>query len=209
MEKLKIKLYGIKWDVKTAGPSPDSNKRNEVFFFGCDRAKAGNPCQGCFNSDLWDNSVVTKGHESSAIVDNIKKFALNKYVTIGGGEPLDQIDGLIELTGLLKKDGFHIMVYTWRELINIEHDEKVKTLLNNIDILVDGEFINSKKVYDDSRADGLLSSIGSENQIVWDTKKKIGYCLKDIDSLSIDCDNNLIFSLKSIHDMKRYGQNSH
>ena len=193
---MKIKLYGIKWDVKTAGPSPDNNKRNEVFFFGCNRAMAGNPCNGCFNSDLWDNSIVKEGHEASAIVDNIKKFARNKYVTIGGGEPLDQLDGLIELTGLLKENGFHVMVYTWRELLNIKNDDKIKTLLSNIDMLVDGEFINSKKVYDESKSDGLLSSVGSENQIIWDIKNKIGYCLGDIRSISIDDNDDIIFSLR-------------
>lgn len=202
---MKIKLYGIKWDVKTAGPSPDKNKRNEVFFFGCDRAMAGNPCKGCFNSALWDNSIVKEGHESSAIVDNIKKFATNKYVTIGGGEPLDQLDGLIELTELLKKEGFHIMVYTWRELLKIENDSKIKSLLNNIDILVDGEFISSKRVYDDSKADGLLSSVGSENQIIWDIKNKKGYCLGDIESLSIGDNDNIIFSLKPDYETKTYG----
>ena len=86
----KIKLYGVKWDVDTAGPSPDSNKRTEVFFFGCNRAMQNNPCKGCFNKALWDNSIATITHTPESIVNNIKLHASNKYVTIGGGEPTDR-----------------------------------------------------------------------------------------------------------------------
>jgi len=86
----KIKLYGVKWDVTTAGPSPDNNKRTEVFFFGCDKAINGNPCKGCFNHALWDNSIATFSYTIEDIVNNIKLHASNKYVTIGGGEPMDR-----------------------------------------------------------------------------------------------------------------------
>ena len=48
----KIKLFSVNWSTTTAGPSPDSNQRIEIFFFGCERATKGNPCKNCFNPKL-------------------------------------------------------------------------------------------------------------------------------------------------------------
>ena len=53
-----LRIFDIKWQVKTAGPSPNENKRIEVFLLGCDKAMQGNPCKGCFNSVTWDKSIA-------------------------------------------------------------------------------------------------------------------------------------------------------
>ena len=58
MEYLKpnegLKVFDIRFDVTTAGPSPINNRRIELFLLGCDKAMKGQPCKGCFNSKLWD-----------------------------------------------------------------------------------------------------------------------------------------------------------
>ncbi len=113
----------------------------------------------------------------------------NKYVTIGGGEPTDQIDQLIPFAKRLKEHGFHIMMYTWRNLEHIRNtpvytltDEqnkhidtfkiksKIKEILKYLDIVVDGEFKQDECLYQQELGDGMLSSIGSGNQVVWDIK---------------------------------------
>lgn len=187
-----IKLYGVKWDVTTAGPSPDGNKRTEIFFFGCNRAVEGNPCKGCFNHELWDNSIVEFSHTPSSIVENIKLHASNKYVTIGGGEPTDQMDGLIELCELLKQEGFHVMIYTWKFAQNLP-----MRLLQTVDIIVDGEFKLDECLYDDSKGDGLMSSVGSGNQRIWDMKEQEAFSMKDLDAIALDDNNRLIYFLKN------------
>ena len=116
---MKIKIFDIKWSTKTAGPSPYNNERTELFFFGCKKALEGNPCIGCFNPDLWDCSKAIYDYTPEEIAFKIKEYAPNKYITIGGGEPTDQIDGLIELTRLLKAMDFNIMVYTYKDISNI------------------------------------------------------------------------------------------
>lgn len=195
-----IKLYGVKWDVDTAGPSPDMNKRTEIFFFGCNRAVHGNPCNGCFNSALWDNSVAVIKHKPKAIVEQIKKHSSNKYVTIGGGEPADQKPGLIELCKLLKQEGFHIMMYTWRELLyNDKVNKYLEDILPHIDILVDGEFNVDERLYDDTKGDGLLSSVGSGNQIIWDINANEGFHMRDLDAIALDGNDRLIYFLKDMH----------
>ena len=193
-----ILLRECNWSVKTAGPSPDDNNRTELFLLGCNKAMLGNPCKGCFNSTTWDNSKAQWSHDPIKMAEHINECAPNKYITIGGGEPTDQIDNLIILCRELKKYGFHIMIYTWRNLKRLlklnaisdnSFDEisvfrrKVIELLNYVDIVVDGEYKEELRMWDGTQADGFISSIGSGNQIIWDIRDRIGYAMKDIRAL--------------------------
>jgi organic radical activating enzyme len=201
-----IKLFDVKWDAKTAGPSPCNNERTELFLLGCKKAKSGNPCPGCFNSPTWDDSIAEKSYDPVEMAEHINAHSPNKYITIGGGEPTDQIDDLIILCKELKKHGFHIMVYTWRSLKNVFNKDTVGTeedvefgikmleLLKNIDMIVDGQYIASERLYQEDAEDGAYNSIGSGNQIVWDLKhwrdsKDIviqGQSMKNIIALAIN-----------------------
>lgn len=192
-----ILLRDCNWAVKTAGPSPDENRRTELFLLGCNKAMSGNPCKGCFNSTTWDASKAEWSHDPIKMAEHINNCAPNKYITIGGGEPTDQIDNLIILCRELKKYGFHIMIYTWRDLKDTFHNElfinypimrydfqdKMRNLLQYVDIIVDGEYKEELRLWDGTKEDGLISSIGSGNQIVWDIRDKIGYAMKDIVAL--------------------------
>lgn len=202
-------LRDCNWSVKTAGPSPYNNERTELFLLGCRKAIEGNPCKGCFNSSTWDNSKAQWSHNIELMAEHINNNAPNKYITIGGGEPTDQIDNLILLCKELKeKYGFHIMIYTWRSLkamlkndsqgIHIENlDIKTKELLKYMDIVVDGEFKQEERLWDGQKGDGLISSVGSGNQIIWDIKNSIGYEMKSLNGISIDKNtNNLIYDIK-------------
>ena len=110
-----LKIFDIKWQVTTAGPSPNGNKRIEVFLLGCQKAMKGYACKGCFNSPTWDASKAEWSWDPIELADmiNEKCDPNNKYITIGGGEPTDQIRKLIPFTKRLKEHGFHIMMYTW------------------------------------------------------------------------------------------------
>lgn len=195
-----ILLRDCNWAVKTAGPSPDENRRTELFLLGCNKAMSGNPCKGCFNSTTWDASKAEWSHDPIKMAEHINNCAPNKYITIGGGEPTDQIDNLIILCRELKKYGFHIMIYTWRDLENsltypaaVQGNKlddkkfnlayKLNELLKYVDIVVDGEYKEELRLWDGAKEDGLISSIGSGNQIVWDIRDKIGYEMKDIVAL--------------------------
>lgn len=197
-------LMDCNWAVKTAGPSPYDNNRTELFLLGCRKAKQGNPCKGCFNSITWDNSKAQWSHDIKLMAQHINNNAPNKYITIGGGEPTDQIDNLILLCEELKKYDFHIMVYTWREInkainndcqgIFIENiKEKFLKLIHTVDIIVDGEYKQEERLWNGSKEDGFISSIGSGNQMIYDTHKKQGYFMKDIKSLSLNKKNELEF----------------
>lgn len=165
-----LRIFDINWETDTAGPSPNNNKRIEVFLLGCDKAQQGNPCKGCFNSITWDKSKAEWSLDPIELADMINEYCdpNNKYITIGGGEPSDQIEKLIPFTKKLKEYGFHIMMYSWRSLLN--NIDKFEEIMKYIDIIVDGEFILEEKLYNQYLGDGMLSSIGSGNQIIWDIK---------------------------------------
>lgn len=204
---MKINLHAVTWSTDTAGVSPHNNMRTEVFFKGCGRAMANNPCKGCFNSPLWHNNPEDNKHDPQDIANQIIKHAPFKYVTIGGGEPTDQMEGLVELTKHLKEAGFHIMVYTWKDLELMLTDETNERqgfldLLNNIDMLVDGEFQMDKRLYRPKAADGFFSSIGSANQTIWsvqtyhrDQNTIMGYYMGDVVGMQLDENNSLIYKL--------------
>lgn len=210
----------VRWKVRTAGPSPFNNERTEIFLLGCKKAMMGNPCKGCFNSSTWDTTRAEFSHDPVLMAKHISQFAPNKYVTIGGGEPTDQIDNLITLCRELKGHGFHVMIYTWRNLNKILHspyisfdkiDEisrdpaaiyvlertifptKMRELLKYVDIVVDGEYDEKERLWCGDKGDGLISSVGSGNQIIWDIKNKFGFAMRDIEKLELDHSNSLTY----------------
>lgn len=220
-----LRIFDIKWCTDTAGPSPNNNERIEVFLLGCDKAMSGNPCKGCFNNITWDKSKAEWSWDPIELADMINEGCdpNNKYITIGGGEPTDQIRKLIPFTKRLKEHGFHIMMYTWRtfkeffvcEGINedgtfIKHEmlESFKELLKHLDIVVDGEFKQDECLYQQELGDGMLSSIGSGNQIIWNVKEanedtesvvKVynGYKLEELVGLYVKPDtNDLVYITK-------------
>ena len=202
--------FDIRWRTDTAGPSPDSNMRTEIFLLGCKKAQQGNPCKGCFNSVTWDIGKAEHSRDPLEIADFIIKNAPNKYITIGGGEPTDQIDYLIPLVKKLKENGFHIMMYTWRQIDSVIKLPKGKELLSYLDIVVDGEFKIEERLYQQELGDGMLSSIGSGNQIIWDIKAYneqpklrrnakylYGHYMRDLAGLYIKPDtNDLVYITK-------------
>lgn len=198
-----LKVFDIKFDVTTAGPSPNDNKRIELFLLGCEKAASGHPCKGCFNSPLWDAKKAEFSRDPVEIANWIIERTPDneKYITIGGGEPTDQIDYLIPLCKELRKADFHIMMYTWRELsiefrAEGEFRKKLLELFKYVDMIVDGQFKIEQKLYQEDAGDGLLSSIGSGNQIIWDTRQFIGYAMEDLNSIRLDENNRLIFDVK-------------
>lgn len=207
-----LKIFDIKWKANTAGPSPDNNERVELFLLGCKKAAQGNQCEGCFNFPLWNDSIAEFSWDPIDVANRINELAPNKYITIGGGEPTDQIDHLVPLCKALKEYGFHIMMYTWKDVnyafgnyalyYSKDNDfyidkHKVNELFQYLDMVVDGPFDVNEVLYDISVGDGFLNSIGSGNQRIWDLNTKQYKYMRDLKGLTLDKDNNLIYKPKN------------
>lgn len=156
-----IKIYTVRFNSKTAGLSPVNNERIEIFFSGCKMAREGNPCLGCFNQELWQGDFYFS-ETATHICDEIERTTDNKYVTIVGGEPMDQPVGLEELVWELKYRRFHIVLIT-----HYLKDEVPLAILRNINILIDGKYDASQRIFSTDTRPGVNNVIGSKNQKIY------------------------------------------
>ena len=110
--------------------------RYVLFMQGCPMR-----CLYCHNPDTWQIGI---GQEVTAeeIIQNWKKnqsFYRNGGITVTGGEPLLQIDFLIELFRLAKKEGIHTCIdtsgITYSET-NTQYIEKLDTLMQYTNLVM-------------------------------------------------------------------------
>jgi anaerobic ribonucleoside-triphosphate reductase activating protein len=88
-------------------------------------------------------------------------------VTFTGGDPMYQPEGFAELADAIKtKLGKTIWCYTGFTFENLYRNERQRKLLNRIDVLVDGPFVEKLRNPD-------LLFRGSSNQRLIDVRKSI------------------------------------
>jgi len=140
--------------------------RAVLFVSGCPHH-----CPGCHNKEAQDFNYGTEFNKEE-ILDRIKDNSILKGITISGGEPLckENIKEVCEFIKDVKKikPNFNIWCYsgyTFEELL-ARNDKDTNECLNEIDVLVDGEFKQDKK-------DPTLKFRGSSNQRILDVKSTL------------------------------------
>ena len=126
--------------------------RLSVYCAGCSHR-----CQGCHNPQSWE---MANGKEMDVeeILQAVKDSPWN--VTFSGGDPFFQAEGFAELARRIKAETSKtIWCYTGYtlEALKEENDPWKMELLRNIDVLVDGPFIQELR-------DEQLHFRGSSNQ---------------------------------------------
>lgn len=108
-----------------------------VFLQGCPLR-----CQYCHNPDTW-NLHAGETYTPQQVVERVVRyknyFGEQGGVTVSGGEPLLQMDFVIELFTLLKKQGIHTCVDTSGITFNQQSEESVakhKQLLGVTDLFM-------------------------------------------------------------------------
>ncbi len=112
------------------------NKRLLLFTQGCSIH-----CEGCVNSHLW-NFGSGKDITATEILNVCKENEVDG-ITLHGGEPLDQAQGVLEAVKLLNENGFSVILFTGYTKKELKGDQ-VK-VWNLADIVVCGRFVGSKK----------------------------------------------------------------
>lgn len=130
--------------------------RFTIFMQGCLRN-----CKGCHNPSTHDLNGG-KILDTEEIIFAIKKNPLLSGITLSGGEPFLQIAPALEIARAVKNLGLSVWCYTGYKFENIPAE--AAELLENIDVLVDGEYIEELK-------DLELKFCGSRNQRVIDLNK--------------------------------------
>ena len=140
--------------------------RLAVFAQGCKRN-----CPGCHNPQTHD---YNGGYEISAIeiMGIARRNPLLRGITVTGGEPLDQMEGVLDLVYQAKEHGLDVWVYTgysWDEVLAMPGGIR---LLHFVDVIVTEPFV------EDMKSLGLKWR-GSTNQHVIDVQLslKVGACI--------------------------------
>ena len=149
-----LRMYGTAPESIVDGPG----LRFSVFVQGC-----SHHCPGCHNpeSQPFDAGYVCEVDE---LVHQIHENRLIHGVTLTGGEPFEQTEGMLALARELKAEGYNLWIYSgylYEDLLAGHPHEKAPELLAQCDVLVDGPFIEALNSYD-------LQWKGSSNQRVID-----------------------------------------
>ena len=127
-------------------------------------------CKGCFNGETWDFDAGEEFEDSDLeyILENINKNNVHRDLSILGGEPLcpENVDGVIEVCKIFKEKFPEKKIYLWTGYVVEGFNQKQKEVLNYIDVLVDGPFVQDKRNLS-------LMMRGSSNQRVIDVKKSL------------------------------------
>ncbi|MBQ7352232.1 MAG: 4Fe-4S cluster-binding domain-containing protein [Clostridia bacterium] len=137
-------MFGRVHSIETFGTVDGPGIRYVIFMQGCPMR-----CLYCHNPDTWD---INSGTQMSVqeLVEDISKYT--RYIdgiTVSGGEPLLQIDFLIELFSEVKKMGLTTCIDTSGIVYNenLDFAKKMEKLIDVCDlILLDIKHINNDKL---------------------------------------------------------------
>ncbi len=131
-----LNIMGYVDESEVNGPG----RRAVVWVQGCLRQ-----CRGCFNKESWSfaiNQLVSVDTLAEKILSNPR----NQGVTFSGGEPFWQAAALAVLAAKVKAAGLNVMSFSGFTLEELQSDSAPagsQDLLNQLDILIDGPYIQS------------------------------------------------------------------
>ena len=149
-----VNIMGYVDESEVNGPGV----RAVVWVQGCLRE-----CGGCFNTQSWSfeiNQLITIDELAKQILSNSN----NQGVTFSGGEPFWQAPALAELAKKLKAAGLNAMSFsgfTLNELQGKNAPPGAQDLLDQLDILIDGPYVESLAINSPN------SPVSSKNQKVY------------------------------------------
>lgn len=140
-----MSVIGYVNQYETMGNLDGPGTRFVVFLQGC-----GLRCQYCHNPETLELSTDEKYRKTSEEVFNdiikLEAYYRNGGVTISGGEPLLQLDFIIDLASKLKQRNLHIAIDTAGSIDLETNREKLDKLVENVDLfLVDIKHIDDEK----------------------------------------------------------------
>ena len=145
--------------------------RVSLFTSGCTHH-----CKGCFNAETWDFAYGSPFTEETmeALLEALRPDYVQGFTLLGGEpfEPENQ-EGILNLIKRVREElpSKDIWIYTGFTLEELLEGTRastplVKDILKNIDVLVDGRFVEALK-------DITLKFRGSSNQRLIDVKETI------------------------------------
>ena len=162
---INYKTYSYEENEHLYGPG----KRLLLFTQGCSLH-----CKGCVNKHLWQFGVG-----ANITVEEVLELCQDvEGITLHGGEPLDQSEGVLEIVKALKNVGKTVILFTgyqYKELSKLSQ----KRVWGLSDLVISGRYVESKRnIY--------LQFRGSTNQRVYRHRGKYkDYRVKDGNSVAV------------------------
>ena len=150
-DKFNLRILGTYKETVVDG----EGLRYSIYFAGCTHA-----CKGCHNKESWcpDNGTLITEEYLDKIINEINLNPILDGITLSGGDPLYNPEEMLEVVKYLKeKTGMNIWLYTGYTIEELRKDNKRMPVLEYVDTIVDGKFI--QELYDP-----LLKFRGSSNQ---------------------------------------------
>ncbi len=137
---MQLRVFNIIKTTKAEGPGT----RYCIWVQGCSKH-----CKGCQAVHTWSHNGGEL-YDVQDIIDDIRKFKDKlEGVTFLGGEPFEQAEALGIIAESIKNEGLSILCFTGGKLEELRENPANKRLLDNIDLLIDGEYV--KELTDYSR----------------------------------------------------------
>lgn len=133
--------------------------RCSLFVSGCIHA-----CRGCYNKSTWSldsGFSFTQELEDRIIADLQDTEIKRQGLSLSGGDPLHprNVPHVLKLVRRVKNECVDKDIWVWTGYLMGELDQQQQEVLDYIDVLVDGKFVQEL-------ADPSLLWRGSSNQIV-------------------------------------------
>ncbi len=144
-------------------------------------------CSDCFNPESWSfeiNQLIAV----DTLVHKILGNPRNQGVTFSGGEPFWQAPALANLARQVKAAGLNVMSFTGFTLEQLRAEQApagVQDLLEQLDILIDGAYVQSLAIHS---PDSLVSSSNQrvhvfnpafQDQLTWASDQMEIHVFKD------------------------------
>lgn len=140
--------------------------RSCVWMQGCSRH-----CKGCMAKETWSPDEGTRMDTEEILKSIFEQIEPDctiqdgnlsdriEGVTFLGGEPFEQSEALAEMIQKIKEKGLSVIVFTGFtiEQLQARQEEVVSRCLENIDLLIDGAYIEDKREF-------VRPWVGSSNQ---------------------------------------------
>jgi anaerobic ribonucleoside-triphosphate reductase activating protein len=151
-----IQLHGFEPYSEANGPG----KRAVIWFQGCTLN-----CAGCYNSDT--HPVIARPHRVSELVSQLAALPDIEGVTLSGGEPFQQLPGMLALLTAIKTELPHlsVVIFTgyssneWLQLL--PQDDDFCTMMDAVDVVIAGRYNQLQR-----RAKGLRASANKQFQFL-------------------------------------------
>lgn len=150
--------------LKTTDIANGTDVRVSLFVSGCRRH-----CKNCFNKETWDFNYGNKFDEETmnTVIEALGKEYIEGFSLLGG-EPFEKEnrETVLDIVRTVKERFPNKTIWCYSGFTFEELIEDARSILEYVDVLVDGAFVEEKKNL-------KLRFRGSENQRIIDVKKTL------------------------------------